>query len=326
MFSLAATVAVAHIVAAQPSLAPEVPRMTAPVVHVRSVRHPRISSLPLVGHWLPKRTMNAVGSGFVVDSRGYILTNDHVVDGADRVIVTIDDHDMAAQVIGHDEDLDVALLRVHPTRPLAAARLGDSSQARVGDFVVAVGNPFGLDHTVTSGIVSARLRVITQATKVPLLQTDASINPGNSGGPLYDLRGRVVGINTAIVAGANGIGFAVPIDYIKRALPQLRSSGKVSRGFIGVKLHHLTPEVANVLGLGRTRQGALVSGVTPGGPAALAGVRAGDVIVRWDGQSVESSDALPWSIALSPPGRRVKMRVVRAGAPMSLQVLMGRQP
>jgi serine protease Do len=298
--------------------------MTAPVVHIRAVKQLRLSSLP----WLNRlaHVQNAVGSGFVIDSSGIILTNEHVVDGADRVIVTIDDSDFAGTVVGRDKDLDVALLQVHAGRRLPAARLGRSSAVRVGDGVVAVGNPFGLDHTVTSGIVSARLRIIEKDGRVPLLQTDASINPGNSGGPLYDLRGEVIGINTAIVAGANGIGFAVPIDFIRQALPQLRSSGKVVRGFLGVRLDHVTPEAASALGLGRTAHGALVSAVVPGGPAAQAGLQAGDVIVRWDGQAIDTSAALPPAIALSPPGSQVRVHLVRSGAPISLHVLMGEVP
>jgi serine protease Do len=328
-FMLAAAVVLAHVVSA-PSLAPEVPRMTAPVVHVRAVKGAHVSSLPWVGHYLPHTTQNAVGSGFVIECnfgrRCLIVTNHHVVEGADRVMVTVDDRDLPAMVIGRDPELDVALLQVSPGRPLTAARLGNSSRVRVGDFVVAVGNPFGLDHTVTSGIVSARLRVITEATKVPLLQTDASINPGNSGGPLYDLRGNVIGINTAIVAGANGIGFAVPIDFVRRALPQLIASGKVQRGFLGVRLDQVTPEVAMAMRLQPRVRGVLVASVTPNGPAEHAGLRAGDIITTWDGQSVDSSEALPMSIALSPPGTRIKVKILRAGLPLSLQVRMGRLP
>jgi serine protease Do len=314
----------AHLASA-PSLAHKVPQMTAPVVHIRSVKQVHLTSLPWLNHI--GRVQMAVGSGFVIDGRrGLILTNEHVVDGADRVIVTVDDHELPAFVVGRDKDLDVALLRVRSGRPLPSARLGHSSGVQVGDGVVAVGNPFGLDHTVTSGIVSARLRVIEKDARVPLLQTDASINPGNSGGPLYDLDGRVIGINTAIVAGANGIGFAVPIDFIRQALPQLRDSGKVQRGFLGVRLDQVTRETASALGLGSHVHGALVAAVVPGGPAAVAGLRAGDVIVRWDGQSIDSSVALPLAIALSPPGHRVKVRLVRDRSPRSLLVEMGPPP
>jgi serine protease Do len=316
-------VAIAHLVSAQPSLAPEVPQMTRPVVHIRAVHRARITSLPFVEHLLPATVIEAVGSGFVVDAEGLILTNQHVVHDADLIQVRIGDESLSAEVVGGDRDLDVALLRVHAGRPLPCARLGHSAGVRVGDSVVAVGNPFGLDHTVTGGIVSARLRVIEDGARVPLLQTDASINPGNSGGPLYDLHGRVIGINTAIVAGANGIGFAVPIDLVRQALPQLVRTGHLERGSIGARLGQVTPGAATQLGLPHVR-GVLVSAVVPDGPASRAGLRAGDVIVRWDGQAVEASESLPWTIALSPPGTRVPVRVLRQGAPIELNVLIGR--
>jgi serine protease Do len=325
MSALLAVAALSHLVAAQP-LAGRVPRMMAPVVHIRSLTPVRLSSLPWLNHIGHIQT--AVGSGFVIESSkddALILTNEHVVHHAARVIVTVDERQLPATVVGRDEELDVALLTVRAGRRLPAAKLGRSSTLQVGDGVVAVGNPFGLDHTVTSGIVSARLRVIEEAAQVPLLQTDASINPGNSGGPLYDLRGDVVGINTAIVAGANGIGFAVPIDFIRRGLPQLRRTGKIVRGFLGVRLDPVTQETATALGLGGAH-GALVSGVVPGGPAAQAGLLPGDVIVRWDGLSIDSSASLPTAIALTPPGSHVEVRLLRGGAPISRRVLMAPQP
>jgi serine protease Do len=321
MSALAAAVFFAHAASLAPaSLAGKVPAMTAPVVHIRSVKHVRLSSLPWISR-LGHQQMS-VGSGFVVDKRGLILTNEHLVAGADRVIVTVDADELHAEVVGRDQALDVALLEVRPRRPLPVAHLGHSTGVRVGDPVVAVGNPFGLDHTVTSGIISARLRTIERESAVPLIQTDASINPGNSGGPLYDLDGRVIGINTAIIQNANGISFAVPVDFIRLALPQLRH-GKVERGFLGARLDQVTPRLRSALGLGRHLQGALVAAVVPGGPAETAGLRPGDVIVRWDGQSMDSA-ALPPSIALSPPGRRVKVRLLRAGTAHELLVEMGR--
>jgi serine protease Do len=223
MPALAAVVAVAALTI-RPSLAPRVPRMTAPVVNVRASKLHGGTSLPFVGRYVPRRISQALGSGVIVDGSGLILTNHHLIDGADQVTVALaDGKSFKASVVGEDPDIDIALLRIEPSARLPAAPLGDSSRLRVGDFVVAVGNPFGLEHTVTSGIVSANARVLHEGPHAPLIQTDASINPGNSGGPLYDLDGNIVGINTAMVEGAHGIGFAVPINRVREALPELRT-------------------------------------------------------------------------------------------------------
>jgi serine protease Do len=228
MPGLLALLLVSQFAAARPSLAPSVPRMSAPVVNVRSTRHPVGASLPFIGMLVQGHSLHAIGSGVIIDRRGVILTNNHLIDGADTVTISIGDRQLPARVVGRDRQLDIAIVEVRAGRPLPTARLGDSSRVRVGDYVVAVGNPFGLDHTVTSGIVSARQRVLLGGPPIPLLQTDASINPGNSGGPLYDLDGRVIGLNTAIVAGAHGIGFAVPIDLVRNVLPELTRGSRVT--------------------------------------------------------------------------------------------------
>jgi serine protease Do len=268
-----------------------------------------------------------VGSGVIIESRGIVLTNNHVVEGATGVrIRTADETEYDAEVIGADPDTDIAVLRLRDVRgPLPAAALGSSDSLRVGDPVVAIGNPFGLDLTVTQGIISAKARVIGAGPYDDFLQTDAAINPGNSGGPLFDLGGRVVGINTAIVATGQGIGFAVPIDLVKSLLPQLTEKGRVVRGFLGVGIQELTPELQKALGL-KASQGALVASVDPEGPAAGAGLRPGDVIVGLDGKPVEGPGQLSRDVALLPPGRAVRLRVLRDGREREVEVTLGERP
>jgi serine protease Do len=322
MSGLAALLLFANVHAAHPSLAPYVPKMTAPVVNVRATKTLVASALPLVRALVPKQVVSAVGSGVIVDPSGIIVTNNHIVDDTTQVKVTVsgDDREYTADVIGRDAQLDLAVLKVDTDEPLPAAKLGDSSKLLVGDYVVAIGNPYGLEHTVTQGIVSARGRILPGARPmVPLVQTDASINPGNSGGPLFDLEGRVVGINTAIVVGARGIGFAVPVNVVRKALPQLLHNGKIDRGSVGVNLTHLPSQLAHSLRV-HEETAALVHDVTPGGPAAAAGLQPGDVIVRWDGAAVDGSDMLETMITLTPPGTRVQVEVLRAGSALARRV------
>ena len=244
----------------------------------------------------------ALGSGFIITKDGYVLTNEHVVDSPGKVTVTTQDgHNYIAKIIGHDEKSDIALLKIDAKHDLAVAPLGNSEDLKVGEWVMAIGNPFGFDHSVTAGIVSAKGRFIP-GNYEDFIQTDASINPGNSGGPLIDLRGDVIGVNCAIYThtGASmGIGFAVPIDLVKEELPQLRASGKVVRGWLGVYIQKVTPELAESLGLADSR-GALVANVLPNGPAQAAGVKRGDVIVAFDNQPVDDSRELPLLMAASP--------------------------
>ncbi|HXX69820.1 MAG TPA: Do family serine endopeptidase [Polyangiaceae bacterium] len=253
----------------------------------------------------------ALGSGFVIDEQGDVVTNAHVIDEANTVKVRLaDDREFRAKVIGKDTRLDVAVLKLEGApKDLPVASLGQSEATRVGEYVVAIGNPFGLGNTVTMGIVSAKGRSIGAGPYDDFIQTDASINPGNSGGPLFNLRGQVVGINTAINPQGKGIGFAIPIDAVKDILPQLLATGHVSRGRIGVVIQGMDEELAKAVGLDRPR-GALVEEVEPGSPAEKAAIKSGDVILAVDGQDVAHSEDLPRVVARRAPGTRVRLTVL----------------
>jgi len=262
----------------------------------------------------------SLGSGFIVSEDGYILTNNHVVEKADEVTVTLlDKEDYKAEVVGTDPKTDIALIKIKPSEKLRFVRLGDSERLEIGEWVVAIGNPFGLGHTVTAGIVSAKGRVIGSGPYDDFIQTDASINPGNSGGPLFNLRGEVVGINTAIIQGGQGIGFATPIQMAKSVLGQLKEKGKVTRGWLGVYIQKLTPEMAESLKVPGGK-GALVADVTKDGPAEKAGILSGDVIVRFDGREVEDPHELPQIVASTSPGKQVQVTVVRDGKRIDIPV------
>ena len=273
----------------------------------------------------PQR-QRSLGSGFIVDSDGSILTNNHVVENAQKIMVRLaDDQEYEAKVIGRDPKTDIAVIKIEAKKALPAASFGDSDRLEVGEWVVAIGNPFGLDSTVTSGIVSAKGRHIGQGPYDNFIQTDASINPGNSGGPLINLRGEVIGINTAIFSrtGGNiGIGFAIPINLVKELLPQLRGKGKVTRGYLGVLIQKVTPEIAESLGMDRAR-GALVANVSKDGPAEKAGVKVGDVIVEFDGAEVRDSSDLPIIVARTPVDKKVRMKVLRDKRELTLGAAVG---
>jgi serine protease Do len=275
---------------------------------------------------MPDRMLHeqALGSGIIIDAQGHVVTNAHVIDGADVVKVKLaDDRELRAKVIGKDKRLDVAVLKLeNPPRDLPVASLGHSDKLRVGEYVVAIGNPFGLGDTVTMGIVSAKGRSIGAGPYDDFIQTDASINPGNSGGPLFDLHGQVVGINTAINPQGKGIGFAIPIDEIKQELPQLIARGHVSRGQLGVMIQGMDEGIAKALGMDRPH-GALVESVTDGSPAAKAGIEAGDVITSVDGQDVHHSSDLPRMIASHTPGTHVKLGVLRNRHTSDYDVTLG---
>ncbi|MSP39322.1 MAG: DegQ family serine endoprotease [Deltaproteobacteria bacterium] len=266
------------------------------------------------------------GSGFIIDNNGTILTNYHVVDGAQKIVVTLaDGKNYDATVVGKDQKSDLAVIKIDAGRELPAVALGDSDRLEVGEWVMAIGNPFGLDHTVTSGIVSAKGRNIGSGPYDNFIQTDASINPGNSGGPLINLRGEVVGINTAIYSqsGGNiGIGFAIPANSVKELLPQLRSSGKVVRGYLGTSVQKVTLEIAESFGMKQAR-GALVAEVLKGSPAERAAVKAGDIIVEFDRKEIKDSSDLPIQVARVAPGTTVQVRVLRDGKEISLPLTVG---
>jgi len=266
------------------------------------------------------------GSGFVIDRAGYILTNHHVIDGADRVTVTLSDgRTLRATVVGADPAIDVALLHVTTDVPLTAAPIGKSGALRVGEWVCAIGNPLGYVHSVTVGVVSFMGRKLFDQSLDEYIQTDAAISFGNSGGPLINARGEVVGITTAVSTQASNIGFAVPIDQVMSVLPQLRESGHVSRGFIGVVLTNVTKPLAKALSLG-SDSGALVQDVSGGTPAERAGLRPYDVIVGVDGQPVRSDDALIRAVAVRMPGALVRLDVWRDGVRREISVKLTERP
>jgi serine protease Do len=265
-------------------------------------------------------TQRGLGSGFVLNADGYVMTNAHVVDGADEVFVTLDDkREFKAKVVGADKRSDVALLKIEATG-LPTVRIGDVNRLRVGEWVIAIGSPFGLENSVTAGIVSAKSRDTGEL--LPLIQTDVAINPGNSGGPLINMRGEVVGINSQIYSrsgGYMGISFAIPIDEAARVSEQLRASGRVSRGRIGVTIGEVTKDIAESIGLGKPT-GALVRSVETGGPAEKAGAEAGDIITRVDGRVVEKSADLPRIVSGVKPGSKATLQVFRRGAYRDLSV------
>lgn len=252
-----------------------------------------------------------LGSGFIISDDGYILTNNHVVSGADEIKVKLSDgREFTGEVKGRDEKLDLALIKIQAKGNLPVAPLGDSDKLEVGEWVMAIGNPFGLAQTVTAGIVSAQGRVIGSGPYDDFIQTDASINPGNSGGPLFNTSGEVVGINTAIVAGGQGIGFAIPVNLAKSIITQLKETGKVTRGWLGVSLQMVTPELAQSFGLD-SEKGGLIAEVLPGSPAEKAGLQGGDIILEFDGHTINEMNQLPRIVAATPVGKKVKVLVQR---------------
>lgn len=260
-----------------------------------------------------EQTRVGVGTGFIIDPDGYIVTNEHVVHDADELTVRLaDDREFEADVVGRDKKLDLALIKLRGASNLPAVALGDSDGLRVGESVVAVGNPYGLGHTVTLGIVSAKARAIGAGPYDDFIQTDASINPGNSGGPLFNSRGEVVGINAAIRAGANGIGFAIPVSSLRDVLPQLRQRGYVERGKLGLVFQPISKDLATALHTDGTK-GALVAELEPGGPAARAGIKSGDVITAVNGTPIGHAEELPRTVAKNPPGTQVTVSLLRAG-------------
>ena len=270
----------------------------------------------------------SLGSGFILSADGYILTNAHVVDGADEITVRLTDkREFKAKVIGADKRTDVALIKIEATG-LPMVKMGDPNKLKVGEWVLAIGSPFGFDNTVTAGIVSGKGRSLPQENLVPFIQTDAAVNPGNSGGPLFNMRGEVVGINSQIYSrtgGYMGLSFAIPIDLALDVQNQLRTTGRVSRGRIGVVIQEVTKELAESFGLAKP-QGALVNAVEKGGPADKAGVEVSDIIIKFDGKAVNSSGDLPRVVGATRPGSKVSLQVWRKGAAKDLSVTVAEIP
>jgi serine protease Do len=323
-----------------PSLSPLVESVKAAVVNVEVRSRSRGMSSERFGgdifeHFFGRpapegqreRLRPSAGSGFLIDPGGLILTNNHVIENAVVINVGLDDgRKFEAEVVGRDPLTDVALIRIkRKVQNLPIVKLGNSDQMRVGDWVVAIGNPFGLASSVSAGIVSATARNVQITKYDELIQTDAAINPGNSGGPLFNLRGEVVGINTAIVGGGTGIGFAVPSNLVRALLPQLQQKGEVDRGFLGVNIQDLTPNLAQALKVPQ-EGGAIVIGADDKSPATKGGVKVDDVIVSVDGEKVSSSSQLSRLVALKQPGSVVKLGLFRGGKKQQLDVTLGERP
>jgi serine protease Do len=275
------------------------------------------------------RKSQSLGSGFIIDPAGYIVTNNHVIDGADEINVILQDNTtLKATLVGRDERVDIALLKVTTDKPLPAVPFGDSDKERVGDWVLAIGNPFGLGGTVTSGIVSARGRDIRQGAYDDFIQTDAPINQGNSGGPLFNMDGEVIGINTAIYSrsgGSIGLGFSIPSNQAKNVIDQLRNFGHARRGWLGVKIQQVTPDIAESVGL-KDPVGAMIASADEGGPAAKAKLQGGDIILKFNGAEVKEMRTLPRLVAETAIGKVVPVVVWRDGKETTLEVAVGELP
>jgi serine protease Do len=274
-----------------------------------------------------QRRVNSLGSGFIIDPSGLVVTNNHVIADADEVDVILNDGTtMRAKILGRDTKTDLALLKVNPSKPLKAVKFGDSDKLRLGQWVIAIGNPYSLGGTVTAGIVSARHRDINSGPYDNYIQTDAAINRGNSGGPLFNLDGEVIGVNTAIISpsgGSIGIGFAIPSNTVVPVIDQLREYHEVRRGWLGVRIQQVNAEIADSLNI-KPARGALVAGVDAKGPAKPAGIEPGDVIVKFDGQDIKEMRDLPRIVADTPVGKNVEVVVIRKGAPVTVHVKLGR--
>lgn len=277
----------------------------------------------------PPMPRNALGSGFIIDSSGIVVTNNHVIGQATDIKVKLKDgREMSASLVGSDEKTDLAVLRISSDKPLPAVAWGDSDKARVGDWVIAIGNPFGLGGTVTAGIISSRGRDIGAGPYDDFIQIDAPINSGNSGGPLFNSEGKVIGVNTAILSpsgGSIGIGFAIPSELARKVVAELQQKGSVDRGWLGVAIQPVTQEVAESLGL-KEAKGALVANVTAGSPAAEAGIRQGDVITAFDGRPVDEVRDLTRAVADAPIGERKSVNVWRGDREVSIKVKIGQMP
>ncbi|MBI5490666.1 MAG: Do family serine endopeptidase [Deltaproteobacteria bacterium] len=333
------------VVPSLPSFAPIVERLAPSVVSINVVQRVSLGEGGMIPFFFgapfgnhrglgrggepPEMESRGAGSGVIIDAQGYILTNAHVVKDATEITVQLGDGaSLPAETVGLDEPTDLALLRVHADHALPAATFGDSDALLVGDWVLAIGNPFGLEHTVTTGIVSAKERRSGSPDEPygNFIQTDASINPGNSGGPLFDLSGRVVGINTAINAAGQGIGFAIPSNMAKSVVAQLEEHGRVERSWIGVTIQTVTPELAQSFGLTGAARGALVAAIQDGSPATEAGLRVGDIILRFGEEEIGDAAELPWLASTAGIGNSVRLQVFRDGTKRDVTVRLARMP
>ena len=286
--------------------------------------------LPMQPQQRPKNRPQqmSLGTGFIIREDGLIVTNNHVVQGADRINVQLSEKAekvYEAKIVGSDQRSDIALIKIKPNTKLAVAALGNSKDLEVGEWVAAFGNPYGHGHTMTKGIISSKGREIEEINKIPLLQTDASINPGNSGGPLVDTRGYVIGVNSAIDARAQGIGFAIPIDEVKKIIPELESRGSIRKGYLGVQLGELDPNAAEYLGLGENR-GAVIVSVEPGGPGARGGLKVYDIVTEFNGRKIRNSVDLVDAVGDSPIGQKAKVVVIRDTKSKTLEIPILERP
>jgi serine protease Do len=323
-----------------PSFADLVEQVSPAVVNISTVKVVRVPGTPWhffgpdeEGHFrdffrrffgdIPDRELRqqSLGSGFLIDAKGHIITNNHVVAHAEEIVIRLaDGREFKANVIGRDPRTDIAIIKISPrVKDLPFIALGDSDKMRVGDWVLAIGNPFGLEHTVTKGIISATGRVIGAGPHDDFLQTDAPINPGNSGGPLINLRGEVIGINTAIIPVGQGIGFAIPSNMANTIIKQLKDKGRVIRGWIGVSIQTVTPEIMKHLNL-KEPKGALIVEVIPRSPADRAGIKRGDVVVMFDGRKIERAGDLTRFVAETPVGKLVDVQVIRDRREINLKI------
>ncbi len=297
---------------------------------IRNQKEPPSKEAPSDQFPQMQRHQLALGSGFIVSPDGYILTNNHVVGQADLVLVIVGDGEPEkAEVVGTDPDTDLAVIKVKGHENLPVLKFADSDKLKVGDWVVAIGQPFGLSHTVTSGIISALGRSdMDLSTYEDFIQTDAPINPGNSGGPLVNLHGEIIGVNTAIVGseGSIGIGFAIPANMARTVYEQIRKSGKVMRGYLGINMQDLTPDLATIFGLPKDTKGILVSHIAEGSPAAAAGLKSGDVLVQFDGKPIPGATAFATQVSLLQPGNKVPLVLLRNGTRQNLALEMGERP
>jgi serine protease Do len=339
VFIVLSFLAVSRAHAAPESLAPLVKKLMPAVVNISTQQVVKVQQQSPFGdpqmdqffyHFFggaPQREQvrQSLGSGFIISSDGYILTNNHVVDKARGIKVALaDGRVFEAKLVGKSPDIDIALIKIDVTG-LPSAALGDSDAAEVGDTVVAIGNPFGLSHTVTSGIISAKGRVIGIGPYDNLIQTDAAINPGNSGGPLFNISGEVVGINTVIIASGQNLGFAIPISMVKEVLPSIKAKGRPDMGWLGVTAQPLTPDLAAAVGLAEPI-GALLTGVVKESPAAKAGLQRGDVITELDGKKILDPSELPRMVAFGHIGKTVTLKVIRQGKQLELKAVIEMKP